>query len=352
MNHNQQMISLIDSVLRRHRLVGTRHDQSHPRIFLNWVKYSSRSETIAKAFDAEPFYIPYLQKKGILYVLLRYACASFHSIIFLAWRRPKVVFVMNQPVFLPMLVYLMSFILRFRYVVDSHSGLFNKKRWIWAQPLMRSVCRRSLCTIVTNNNHKAIVEQWGASVAVLSTMIVADEGATRRFICDRPSIVVIGTFAEDEPTAEVFQAASLCPSVQFYVTGDYSAAKPEIIMLRPANIEFTGFLKREEYISLVKSADAAMILVTTDNTMQRGAYEAMSWGTPIITSDWPILKGVFSKGAVFVNNQAQEIAKGVATFMAKKELLRTEIQSLKAEREYEWQRWVQHITKQLERAVG
>jgi glycosyltransferase involved in cell wall biosynthesis len=255
---------------------------------------------------------------------------------------------MNQPVFLPVLVYLLSFILRFRYVVDSHSGLFTKKKWIWAQPLMRRVCRRSFTTIVTNSTHKAIVEKWGANVAVLSSMIVADKNASRQFIKDRHSIVVIGTFAEDEPTVEILRAASLCPGVQFYVTGDYRTAKPAVKMLRPANVRFTGFLKREEYIGLVKSVDGAMILVTTDNTMQRGAYEAMSWGTPIITSDWPLLRDTFPKGAIFVSNHAQDIARGVTTFMTKKALLRIEMRSLKAERQDEWQRWVQDISRQLE----
>jgi glycosyltransferase involved in cell wall biosynthesis len=163
--------------------------------------------------------------------------------------------------------------------------------------------------------------------------------------------VVIGTFAEDEPTLEIMRAASLCPAVQFYVTGDYTAADAAVRTLRPANVLFTGFLSREEYIGLVKSADGAMILVTTDNTMQRGAYEAMSWGTPIITSNWPLLRDTFPKGAIFVNNQAQEIARGVATLMRKKNLLRREIQTLKAEKENEWQRWIVDMTQQLETAV-
>jgi glycosyltransferase involved in cell wall biosynthesis len=136
------------------------------------------------------------------------------------------------------------------------------------------------------------------------------------------------------------------------MTGDCRVAKPEITRSRPENVEFTGFLKREDYIALVKSVDAAMILVTTDNTMQRGAFEAMSWGTPIITSVWPLLRDTFPKGSIFVRNHAQDIARGVAVFMKQKELLRTEMQNLKAEREQEWQQWVQHLSRRLEMAVG
>jgi glycosyltransferase involved in cell wall biosynthesis len=86
--------------------------------------------------------------------------------------------------------------------------------------------------------------------------------------------------------------------------------------------------------------------------MQRGAYEAMSWGTPIITSDWPLLRDTFPKGSIFVRNHAQDIARGVAVFMKQKELLRIEMQNLKAEREHEWHRWVRAMARKLELRAG
>jgi len=322
------------------------------RIFLNWVSHCSRSDTLAAAFDADPFFVPYLQRKEILFVLLRYLCASFHTTALLLLKRPRIVFVVNQPVFLPILVYLLSFVLRFQYVVDSHSGLFNKKKWIWAQPLMKCVCKGSLFTMVTNQTHKEIVGRWGADVEIVGFVIVSDGNARRKNILSSQSVVVIGTFAEDEPILEILQAASSCPRVLFYVTGDYSKATEEVKELRPQNVRFTGFLEREEYISLVKSVDGAMILVTNDNTMQRGAYEAMSWGIPIITSGWPILRNTFPKGALFVSNDAAGIAIGVGEFFRKKEHLKLEIQDLRKEREQEWKVRIREIKQRVDLAEG
>jgi glycosyltransferase involved in cell wall biosynthesis len=217
---------------------------------------------------------------------------------------------------------------------------------------MKWVCRRSLFTIVTNDKHKQIVEGWGARVEIVGTMIVPDGNAGRNKITHSQSIVVIGTFAEDEPYYEIVRAASLCPTVFFYVTGDYSKATEEVKELKPANVIFTGFLNREDYISLVKSVDAAMILVTSDNTMQRGAYEAMSWGTPIITSAWPILKNTFTKGALFVSNDAKGIAIAVREYFTKKEGLKLEIQDLRKEKEQEWKTRVREIKQQLDVKEG
>ena len=325
------------------RAASCAREKRKERIFLNWVEHCSRSDTLAEAFDTDIFFVHYLQRRGLLFTALRYFCALIHTTALLLWRRPKLIFVMNQPVFLPMVVYLMSFLVKFQYVVDSHSGLFNKKKWTWAQPLMKGVCRRSLFTIVTNTAHEEILEKWGANVEIVGTLIVPDHGAKRKAIDHSQTLVVIGTFAEDEPTREVLDAASRCSEVQFYMTGDDRKVGRAVLDARPENVRFTGFLKREEYISLVKSVDGAMILVTSDHTMQRGAYEAMSWAIPMITSDWPILREAFPRGAVFVRNDVDGIAEGVSDFFSRKEQLQLGIQDLRREKRREWDRRIREI---------
>jgi glycosyltransferase involved in cell wall biosynthesis len=217
---------------------------------------------------------------------------------------------------------------------------------------MKWVCRHSLFTIVTNTTHQAIVKQWGADVELLGALFVPDYGSKMMTI-DRPaSLVVIGTFAEDEPTLEILRAASCCPGVQFYMTGDYRKLSRAVMEMRPSNVRFTGFLERQAYITLVKSVDGAMILVTNDNTMQRGAYEAMSWGTPIITSDWALLRYTFPQGAVFVKNDVEGIVDGVTDFFRRKACLKVEMQALRREKKREWDRRIREIDRKLELPRG
>ena len=45
--------------------------------------------------------------------------------------------------------------------------------------------------------------------------------------------------------------------------------------------------------------------------MQRGAYEAIYLGRPVITSGWEILKHNFDEGTVFVDNTEDGIANGI-----------------------------------------
>jgi glycosyltransferase involved in cell wall biosynthesis len=54
-----------------------------------------------------------------------------------------------------------------------------------------------------------------------------------------------------------------------------------------------------------------MTLTTRDHTMLRGAYEAIYQGTPVIVSNWTLLRDAFSHGAVHVDNTADAIAAAV-----------------------------------------
>ena len=63
---------------------------------------------------------------------------------------------------------------------------------------------------------------------------------------------------------------------------------------KPANVSFTGFISYAEYLGLLQDSTGVMVLTTRDNTMQRGAYEALSLAVPIITSDFKVLRDCFA----------------------------------------------------------
>ena len=86
---------------------------------------------------------------------------------------------------------------------------------------------------------------------------------------------------------------------------------PELKANRPANVTLTGFLPDTAYAGLLTSADAVMTLTTRDHTMLRAAYEAIYQGTPVIVSDWPLLRSAFDEGAVHVANTSSAIAEGI-----------------------------------------
>jgi len=314
------------------------------RIFITWLPYSQRSQTLAEAFEAEPIYFGYLAgKENPLKIALRYLLMTMHTVGLILKRRPRLVFVMNQPVFLPLTVFLLSFLSGFKYVIDSHSGLFNKPRWSWSLPLMKYAYRRSLFSIVTNQAHADLVSSWGTRVEILGALLLGDEPVVPFQRPAKPCFVVIGTFAEDEPTAEILEACRRMLHVQFYVTGALKNAPEKLIEDAPANVTFTDFQPRPNYVGLVQAMDGAIILVKHDNVMQRGAYEATSWRIPIITSDWPILRESFHQGALFVDNTPSDIVKAVRELLQQRERFKREVINLLEARRQSWDVQIKRI---------
>jgi len=321
------------------------------RVFLTWLPYSQRSQTLAESFGAKPVYFGYLSGGRTAFrAAVRYFLMTLHTIGFLVRHRPGLVFVMNQPVFLPLVVFLLSFLFNYKYVIDSHSGLFNKREWRWSLPVMKYAYRRSLFSIVTNREHKELVESWGGRVEVLGALTIGEEPVKPFSRPAGPCFVVIGTFASDEPTAEVLEACRRLPDWHFYVTGSLKKAPRNLVEQVPPNVTFTDFMARPNYVGLVQAMDGAIVLVKNDNVMQRGAYEAMSWAVPIVTSDWPLLRETFCRGTLFVDNSPEQIVGAVRQFVERQEFFRSEIRRLQEERAARWEAEIARINRFLAEA--
>ena len=313
------------------------------RIFISWTAPASRTDLLVDTFKAESYHVSYFLKNDLLYKLIRYVFATFETIYLLFNKKPKIVFLINQPVFLPMVVYICSRLRKFHYVIDSHSGLFNKRIWSFFIPIMKIIYRHSCLNIAHNNHDADIYKSWGVKTMVLGTEFYSDINSKNVDLATTKNIVVIGIFAPDEPIPEILQAAPDLPDVNFYITGPIDNAKKRGIIKWPKNVTLTDFLPRENFLGLVKSSDAAMILVETDNTMQRGAWEAMACGTPLIISDWEILRDTFPRGAIYVDNSKSSIIDGVRAFFDNIEQLKMEIINLRDEKGSLWNSEVDNV---------
>lgn len=60
-------------------------------------------------------------------------------------------------------------------------------------------------------------------------------------------------------------------------------------------------------------------------------------GTPLITSDWPILKDYFSLGTVHVPNTVEGICEGVRRVQSDGDALRLEMEQLRDLLQKEWE---------------
>ena len=278
-------------------------------------------------------------------ILLKYIVQWRNTVRILRRERPDTVFVMTPPVFaaLPALWYAWRH--RKRFVIDAHTAAFLLPRWRHFQWLQGTLCRRAVTTLVSNEYLGDVVRRSGGHATLVPDVPVVFPDAKRFARPEGFVVAAVCSFDYDEPVDVMFEAAASLPDVRFFVTGNPSKLGGKAAAL-PPNVTLTGFLSTESYGGLLSAADAVLALTTYDHTMLRGAYEAIYQGTPVIVSDWPVLRAAFAEGAVHVDNTPGGIANAVRVMQRNHASYRAGAARL---RERKLQQWVSTRGAILER---
>ena len=324
-------------------------------LFLVWgsPKGAHRSQFMAEEFQIPIEHIYLTPKQGKYYALLKYPFQALKTLVVLARRRPQVVFVQNPPIFAPLMVYLWGLIMGTKYIVDSHTDALLASWWEWSLSLHRFLSHKAITTLVTNDHLQRMVADWGASAFTLTDVpTIFPERKQFHLNGSSFNVLYVSTASYDEPISEVLQAAHGLPEVGFYITGDYQTNMPHVVQDAPTNVHFTGYVPDDEFYGLFEAVQVVMCLTTENHTMQSGASEALWLGKPIITSNWPMLRGYFNQGTFHVNNTADEIFRAVVTVRDNLPAFEEGIQDLRTEKQVEWDQKVQAIIRQIEQALS
>lgn len=308
------------------------------RVYISWFPFSSPSESMANHLEAKPYHIYYFKRHQKILTPLKYILASLKTLSVLHKEHPDITFVENPPIFAVLIVWLYCVMYKSKFIVDTHSGAFTVKRWAVFLGLYRFLAKRALMNVLHNEPIERKMTGWEAP-----TMTLEPAPVESRVECVYPfrrgfNVVLISTYAGDEPVAEAIEAASRLSGVNLYITGNLQQAPKSVLEHHPDNVVLTDFLPQNDYLALLKGCDAAMCLTKNDNTMQWGALEALEFERPIITSDWPILKEFFSKGTVHVNNTSKSIMNAIDQIRNNQSLYLRGINNLREERRTIWAR--------------
>lgn len=307
-------------------------------LYIVWYTHARRAETLARELHAKLVFVYESQLLSVWLRPLRYIIQGWKTWRLLERERPAFVIVQSPPIFAPLTVALWCK-LRGRkhvsYVLDCHPGTFYHHDWRWALPLVRPLARGAIVSLLCNEDAQDILLKWNVNYLFLpdglpdlcsTSGTLGSEGEAR--------IAVISAIADDEPLAELFEAARLTPQVTFYLTGDPKRAPNELLAIKPENVILTGYLRGSIYNGLLHNVQGIIVLSRLRTTLSCGAFEALSLAKPTILSDLPEQRRWFSHGFIMVENTPGDIARGVetllrerATFLHKAELLREEYRS-------------------------
>ena len=324
-------------------------------LFLVWgpPSHGPRSQVFARELGIrELHFLNVTSQRGIWSALFKYPLLAIRTLSLLFRKRPKLVFVQNPPGLAVLFVFLYCMLTGGRYIVDAHSAalllpVWTRPRWLWA-----GLARKALATIVTNEHFAQAIQNWGARALVVRDIPTTfPEDGTYPLNGDF-NVTVVNTFSSDEPLEQVLDAARDLDDVHFYITGRVNRGDPRLLENAPRNVTFTDFLSTEQYYALLRGGHAVMCLTTRDNTMQRGACEALSLAKPIITSQWPLLKEYFHQGTVHVDNTSAGIRRGVREISSHYEEYLTGIRALQIRQRAEWKEKLEELIALVESGRG
>jgi glycosyltransferase involved in cell wall biosynthesis len=270
----------------------------------------------------------------------RYASLIPRTLWLLFRKRRHTVIVQNPSVVLSVLAILARPLFSLRIMMDAHNEAIEP--YLNPHPLLGRVARwlqrRCDYVIVTNPQLATMVTRNGGRPIVLPDRIPVPPPDTVALPMHGPfKVVLIATFAKDEPVAEVLAAArELGAEYQFYVTGNHRKLDPALAAATPPNVSFTGFLSEPQYWSALRQSDLIVDLSLMDNCLVCGAYEALAVGTPLVLSGNTASVDLFSGVARFADNSAASIAQAIREARTGAAALRAQIPTVRGKLLADW----------------
>ena len=314
-------------------------DDREAMVFVSWAPFCSRSDSMALRLGGKSFmvYSPHYGSR-YLTVPFKYLSQTIKTLRILFRERPATVFVMTPPVFACLPAWIYARLTGASFVIDAHTAAFLDARWKRLLFVHKWFSRAARTTIVTNEYMQGIVRDWHASATLVRDVPICFANPAYPKLDGACNMTFVSTFTRDEPIELFFEAAAQVPEVRFHVTGNYRRADVHVLAKKPDNVRLTGFLPDPDYVGLLLSSDAVICLTTMDHTMQRGAYEAVYLGRPVITSNFDLLRRHFCKGSVHVDNTVEDIVSGVQRMRSNLARFRAEIEELRRQRIEDWNR--------------
>lgn len=304
-------------------------------VFIAWNSYHTRNESISNVLGIKNIHVGKKQS-NILLSAISFIPKSIKTILIFKKEKPNILIVTNNAWVLPALSIILCKLTGTNLIFDTHSCGIVSNQIKYPNIFKRYFAKLADFSLVTNEKHAKIVRHWGGNAFVLpDPPLDLEENKTECYnVSDKINICYINMYAFDEPYTEVVNAVKDMNDVMLYITGNYINNKKTLS--KSENIVHTGFLKRPQYIDLLKKSDIIMVLTTRENTFQCGGNEALSLGKPLITSNTKMLTNYFRKGAIFVNPcNSESINNGIEKMITNLSFYENEMKELKKEKELE-----------------
>lgn len=314
-------------------------------IFITWTTYSPHSLLLSEAFNSKIFYVDNLiNSRGLLWKLLflfDYIYKAYTTISIINKQSPNIVIMQSPPTLTPIVIVLYSFLKKYKTVIDSHNGAFEKP---WdSVPFYKWILRKADIVIVHNQqllNKLRNNDSYRQINFKLLNSRLSDYSDIKKEV--KPYTLIVSTFSGDEPMDILLEAIKIFnkdnPEVtKFMLTGNYNK-KLELYnkYKNDSGIEFLGFVSNENYRQLVVNAEVLVSLSTRDDVQQFALMEAIGAETPFISNRNKTNEMLFGDNMILIDILPKDIAIGISNFFSKKEKYIKNVSLLKKQIKDNW----------------
>jgi len=255
--------------------------------------------------------------------LLKWAGQAVETLCLLRRYKPDVLFVQNPSLGLTALATWVQWLFGYSLVVDAHNEGVRPfvRSGSLVRCLTRHFLRRADWTIVTNGALADDVRHAGGNPLILPDRLPTPPTVPAKHSSARttgPDVMVISTYAPDEPLGAIFEAARQMPKVSFAVTGK-AERFASLGIERPENVQLTGFLADSDYWCALAGSKVILDLTLMPDCLVCGAYEGLALARPMVLSDNPATRELFGQGAVLTGAEPGEILAALRKALAELE---------------------------------
>jgi hypothetical protein len=273
-------------------------------MLLAWMPYSQRTGTLAGRLGYEMHLFGRRGFRRPWTAALAYPWLALRTATLLLRRRPRAVIVVAPPFVAALVTLPFARVIGARMAVDIHTGALLDRRWRWSVPILASVTARSLTGIVTLPSLRQLLAGRGAAALVIPDPLPPPRAEPRP---PGEEVVLVCGWGDDEPIEAAMEAARGEPW-RMAVTGSGRGGRR---IDPPPNVRLTGFLPDAAYADLLAGAAAVVVLTTRHDTLLSGAWEALAYRRPLVTSDTPALRATFGPEVTYVSPDAASIRDGI-----------------------------------------
>jgi glycosyltransferase involved in cell wall biosynthesis len=274
--------------------------------YIVWKNYQRRAEVFAKKLEAELVFMPHIFKSKYLR-LFDYFLKLIATFKHIRKHQSDVMIFQSPPIYAAIPALLM----RIPYIIDTHNVAIQGN-W-YKLPMTKYLMSQASGVIVHNDEIFQLAQKLFPHANLISILDPIENLSVRNRERLKNQILVVCSFANDEPVNVIIDSIINLPNYVFVITADLNKLQDQQrqSLCQLKNVKLTGFLPTQEYQDILCSSLAALVLTTREATQPSGACEALSSDTQLIVSDTSLTKKLFGEWGIFVDNSVESIIEAV-----------------------------------------